>query len=43
MAFYEMQINAHNKTVPNILKNKVHLILLKFPESRKSKRGILAQ
>ena len=43
MAFYKMQINACNKTAHHILKNEVDLILPKFPEGRKSKRGILAQ
>ena len=37
-----MQINAHNKTAHHILKNGVHLILPKFPEGRKSKRGIFS-
>ena len=31
-AFYKMQINAHNKT-HHILKNKVDLILPKFPKA----------
>ena len=39
--FYDMQINAHNKTA-HILKNEVDLILSKFPEGRKSKRGIFS-
>ena len=30
MAFYKMQINTCNKTAHHILKNEVHLILLKF-------------
>ena len=38
-----MQINAHNKTAYHILKNKVDLILSKFPEGRKSKRGICSK
>ena len=38
MSFYKMQINACNKTAHHILKNEVDLILLKFPEGRKSKR-----
>ena len=42
MAFYEMQINAHNKTGHHILKNEVDLILPKFPEGRKTKRGIFS-
>ena len=42
MAFYKMQINACNKTVHHILKDEVDLILLKFPEGRKSKRGIFS-
>ena len=40
MACYKMQINVHNKTAYYILKNEVDLILLKFPEGRKSKRGM---
>ena len=43
MAFYEMQINAHNKTTHHILKNKVDLILPKFPKGQKNKRGFLVQ
>ena len=42
MAFYKMQIYAHNKTANHILKNVVHLTLPKFPEGRKSKRGIFS-
>ena len=41
MAFYKMQIKAHNITVHHILKNEVDLILPKFYEGQKSKRGIL--
>ena len=40
MAFYKMQINSHNITACHILKNKVDLILPKFYEKQKSKRGI---
>ena len=43
MAFYKMQINLHNKTAHHILKNEVDLILPKFSEGRKSKRGSLVQ
>ena len=42
MAFYKMQINAHNKTVHYILKNEVDLILPTFPEGRKTKRRIFS-
>ena len=42
MAFYKMKINACNKTAHHILKNEVDLILPKFPEGRKSKRGIFS-
>ena len=42
MAFYKMQVNAHNKTGHHILKNEVDLILPKSPEGRKSKRGIFS-
>ena len=38
IGFYKMQINVCNKTAHHILKNKVDLILPKFPEGRKSKR-----
>ena len=41
MAFYKMQIKAHNATAHHILKNEVHLILPKFYEGQKNKRGIL--
>ena len=40
MAFYKMQIKARNITAHHILKNEVDLILLKFYEGQKSKRGI---
>ena len=40
MAFYKMQIKAHNITAHHILKNEVDLILTTFYESHKSKRGI---
>ena len=42
MAFYKMQINAHNKTAQHILKNEMDLILAKFSEGRKSKRQIFS-
>ena len=42
MAFYKKQINACLKTAHHILKNKVDLIVTKFPEGRKSKRGIFS-
>ena len=32
MAFYKMQIKAHNNTGHHILKNEVDLILTKFPK-----------
>ena len=40
MAFYKMQIKAHNTTVHHILKNEVDLILPKFYMEQKNKRGI---
>ena len=40
MVFYKMQIKAHNNTTHHILKNEVDLILPKFPERWKGKRGI---
>ena len=42
MAFYKMQINTHNKTMHHILKTKVDLILPKFPEGWKIKRGMFS-
>ena len=36
MAFYKMQINAHNKTAHHILKFEADLVLPKFSEGRKS-------
>ena len=42
MSFYKLQINAHNKTVHHILKNEIDLILPKFAEGRKNKRGIFS-
>ena len=38
MAFYKMQFNAHNITTHHILKNKVDLMLPKFPKGQKNKR-----
>ena len=35
MAFYKMQIKAHNSTAHHILKNQVDLILPKFYEGQK--------
>ena len=40
MAFYKMQIKPHNITAHHILKNEVDLIVPKFYEGQKSKRGI---
>ena len=40
IAFYKMQMNACNKTVHHILKNEVDIPLPKFPDGRKSKRGV---
>ena len=34
MAFYKMQIKAHNNTAIHILKNEVDLILPKFPKGQ---------
>ena len=42
MAFYKMQIKACNSTAHHILKNEVDLILPKFCEGQKSKRGIFS-
>ena len=42
MAYYKMKINSGNKTAHHILKNEVDLILPKFPEGRKTKRGIFS-
>ena len=39
MAFYKMQIKPHNSTTHHILMNEVDLILPKFPEGQKNKRG----
>ena len=38
-SFYKLQINACNKTAHHILKNEVDLILPKFPQGIKNKRG----
>ena len=40
MAFYKMQIKACSIMAHHILKNEVDLILPKFYEGQKSKRGI---
>ena len=42
MAFYKIQIKVHNNTAHHILKNEVDLILPKFPNGQKSKRGIFS-
>ena len=42
MAFYKMQMKAHNSTVHHILKNEVDLILPKFYEGQKVKGEFLA-
>ena len=42
MAFCKMQINMHIKTAHHILKNEVDLILPKFPEGRKTNKGIFS-
>ena len=42
MTFYKMQIKAHNTTAHHILKNEVDLILPKFYEGWKNKRGIFS-
>ena len=39
MAFYKMQIKAHNTMMHNILKNEVDLILPKFYTEQRNKRG----
>ena len=40
MSLYKLQISAHNLTAHKILKNEVDLILPKFQEERRNKRGI---
>ena len=40
MAFYKMQIKAHNATAHHILENKVDLILPKFYMEQRNKKGI---
>ena len=40
MAFYKMQIKAHNAIAHHILKNEVDLILPKFYMEQRNKRGI---
>ena len=42
MAFYKMQIKAHNAIAHHMLKNEVDLILPKFYEGQKNKRGIFS-
>ena len=42
MTFYKMQIKACNITAHHILKNEIDLILPKFYEGQKSKRGIFS-
>ena len=42
MAFYTMQIKTHNITAHHMLNNEVDLILPKFYEGQKSKRGIFS-
>ena len=38
--FYKQQIKSLNDIIHDILKNKINVILQKFPENRKEKRGI---
>ena len=38
--FYKQQIYKLNDTAHDILKNKINIILPKFPENRKERRGI---
>ena len=40
MAFYKMQIKVHKNTTHHILKNEVDLILPKFSDGQRNKRGI---
>ena len=42
MAFYKMQIKAHNATAHHPLKNEVDLILPKFYTEQRNKRGIFS-
>ena len=42
MAFYKIQIKAHNATAYHILKNEVDFILPKFYEGQKNKRCIFS-
>ena len=42
MAFYKMQIKAHNITAHHILKNEVDFILPEFNEGQKNKGGIFS-
>ena len=42
MAFYKMQIKAHNAMACHILKNEVDLILPKFHKGQKNKREIFS-
>ena len=42
MAFYKMQIKAHSAMAHHILKNEVDLILPKFYQGCKNKRGIFS-
>ena len=42
MAFYKMQIEAHNAIAHHILKNEVDLILPKFYTEQRNKRGIFS-
>ena len=42
MDFYKMQTSACNKAACHILKSEVGLILPKFPEGRRTKRGIFS-
>ena len=40
--FYKWHIKSSNETAHNILENEIHMILPKFPDNRKEKRGIFA-
>ena len=39
--FYKKEIDSYNKTVHDILRKEIPLILPSFPKNRKEKRGII--
>ena len=42
VCFYKQQIESLSNTAHHIVENQIDIVLAKFPENRKEKRGIFA-